>query len=141
MLSKKKNISNLINGNFEIMKEIRKSQDEIKDLRKKINEFKESSEFAENELHGEIKKLEEKHENINKTVEDIYNSQVVSDFVYDKLIDFEDRSRRNDFRIYTISESKYETREKCEDKVDEVFREKLSLDNIHIERPHHAKNR
>ena len=41
-----KNISNLINGNFEItMKEIRKSQDEIKDLRKEITEFKESLEF------------------------------------------------------------------------------------------------
>ena len=37
-----KNISDLINGSFEItMKEIRKSQDEIKDLRKEITEFKE----------------------------------------------------------------------------------------------------
>ena len=45
------NLSNLINGNFEItFKEIRKSQDEIKDLRKEINEFKESLEFTENEL-------------------------------------------------------------------------------------------
>ena len=51
-----KNISNLINGNFEItMKEIRKSQDEIKDLRKEITEFKESLEFKENELRGKIK--------------------------------------------------------------------------------------
>ena len=37
-----KNISDLINGSFEItMKEIRKSQDEIKDLGKEITEFKE----------------------------------------------------------------------------------------------------
>ena len=37
-----KNISDLINGSFEItMKEIRKSQDDIKDLRKEITEFKE----------------------------------------------------------------------------------------------------
>ena len=135
-----KNISNLINGNFEItMKEIRKSQDEIKDLRKEITEFKESLEFTENELHGKIKKLEEKHESIKKTVDEIYNSQVDSDFVYDKLIDLEDRSRRNNLRIYGISESKYETWEKCEEKVDEVFREKLGLDNIHIERAHRAK--
>ena len=89
-----KNISNLINGNFEItMKEIRKSQGEIKDLRKEITEFKESLQFTENELHGKIKKLEEKHESIKKTVDGIYNSQVDSDFVYDKLIDLEDRSR------------------------------------------------
>ena len=122
-----KNISNLINGNFEItMKEIRKSQDEIKDLRKEITEFKESLEFIENELHGKIKKLEEKHESIKKTVDEIYNSQVDSDFVYDKLIDLEDRSRRNNLRI-------------CEEKVDEVFREKLGIDNIHIERAHRVK--
>ena len=37
-----KNISDLINGSFEItMKEIKKSQDQIKDLRKEITEFKE----------------------------------------------------------------------------------------------------
>ena len=51
----------------------------------------------------------------------------------------EDRSRRNNLRIYGISESKYETWEKYEEKVDEVFREKLGLDNIHIERAHRVK--
>ena len=119
--------------------EIRKPQGEIKDLTKEITEFKESLEFTENELHGKIKKLEEKHESIKKTVDEIYNSQVDSDFVYDKLIDLEDRSRRNNLRIYGISESKYETWEKCEEKVDEVFPEKLGLDNIHIERVHRVK--
>ena len=54
-----------------------------------------------------------------------------SDFVYDELIDLEDRSRRNNLRVYGISNSKYETWEKCEEKVDEVFREKLGLENIH----------
>ena len=40
-----KNISNLINGDFEItIKEMRKFQDEIKDLRKEITKFKESLE-------------------------------------------------------------------------------------------------
>ena len=95
------------------MKEISKSQDDTKDLRKKITEFKESLEFTENELHGKIKKLEEKHESIKKTVYEIYNSEVDSDSVYDKLIDLEHRSRRNNLRIYGISESKYETWENC----------------------------
>ena len=114
-----KNISNLFNGSFEItMNEIRKSQEEIKDLRKEITEFKESLENTDNELYHKIKKLEEKHESIKKTVDEIYNSQ--------------DRSRRNNLRIYGISKSKYETWEKCEEKIDEVFREKLGLDNIHI---------
>ena len=62
-----------------------------------------------------------------------------SDFAYDKLIDLEDKSRRNNLRIYSISELKYETWEKCQEKVDEVFREKLGLDNIYIERAHLVK--
>ena len=121
------------------MKKLRKPQDEIKDLRKRITEFKENLEFTENELHGKIKNLEEKHESIKKTVDEICNSQLDSDFVYDKLIDLEDRSKRNNLRIYGISESKYETCEKGEEKVDEVFREKLGLDNSHIERAHRVK--
>ena len=88
------------------MKEIRKSQDEIKDLRKEITEFKESLELTENELHGKIKKLEVKDGSIKQTIDEIYNSQVDSDFAYDKLIDLVDRSRRNNLRIYGISESK-----------------------------------
>ena len=62
-----------------------------------------------------------------------------SNFVYDTLIDLEDRSRRNNLKIYGISESKHETWGKCEEKVDEVFREKLCLDNIHTERAHRVK--
>ena len=60
---------------------------------------------------------------------------------FDKLIDLEDRSRRNNLRIYGISESKYETWEKYEEKFDEKlgFREKLGLDNIHSERAHRVK--
>ena len=75
---------------------------------------------------------------INKTVGKIYNSND-SDFVFDKLIDLEDRSRRNNLRIYGIAEPKYETWEKCEEKVDEVYREKLGLDNIDIESVHRIK--
>ena len=48
-----------------------------------------------------------------------------SDFVCDKSIDSEERYRRNDLRIYCISQSKYESWETCEEKVDEVFLEKI----------------
>ena len=129
-------MSKLINGSFEIsLKEVRKPQDEIKDQRKEISEFKVSLEFTENELHDKMKKLQEKHEIIHKAVDEICISQVNSDFVYDKSIDSEERSRRNNLRIHGISESKYETWEKCEEKIDEVFLEKLGLEifilNVH----------
>ena len=92
------NISKLINGNFEILlKEIRKSQGEIKDLRKEISEFKVNLEFTENELYDKMKKRQEKHESINKAVGKSYISQVDSGL--------EGRSRRNNLGIYGISES------------------------------------
>ena len=87
------NRSKLINGNFKItLKEIRKTQNEIKNLRKEISEFKGNLEFTENELHEKMKKLQEKYEINNKAVDKIYISQVDSNFAYDKLIDLEGRS-------------------------------------------------
>lgn len=77
------------------MREIRKSQDEIKDPRQDINEFKVSLEFTGNELHGEMKKHQEKYKGNKTSVDEIYFCQVDSYFVYDKLIDVEGRSRRN----------------------------------------------
>ena len=77
------------------MREIRKSQDEIKDPRQDINEFKVSLELTGNELHGEMKKHQEKYMGNKTSLDEIYNFQVDSDFVYDKLIDVEGRSRRN----------------------------------------------
>ena len=75
------------------MKKIRKSQDKITDLRKEITKFKESLEFTENELHGKIKSQRKNMRALKKTVDEIYNSQVDSDFVCDKLIDLEDRPK------------------------------------------------
>ena len=77
------------------MREVRKSQDEIKDPRQDINEFKVSLEFTGKELHGEMKKHQEASKGNKTSVHEIYNFQVYSDFVYDKLIDVESRSRRN----------------------------------------------
>ena len=86
-----------------------------------------------------MKMLYEKDESINKIVDEIYTSQADSDFVYDKLIDSEDNSARNNFRIYGISGSRYETWKICEEKIDKVFREKLDLENIHIEHAQRVK--
>ena len=64
-----KNIGNLISGNFKItIEEIKKSQDEIKNLGKEIGkeicELRSSLEFTENVLEEKVKKLEERCENM-----------------------------------------------------------------------------
>ena len=69
-------ITNLINSNFQtIMAEIKKSQDDIKDLKKEINDFKTSLEFTESELQEKIENLEARHESVCKQVDEIYEYQ------------------------------------------------------------------
>ena len=116
-------ITNLINSNFQTtMAEIKKSQDDIKDLKKEINDFKASLEFTESEL-------QEKIESVCKQVDEIYEYQneIDPEYINNKLIDLEVRSRRNNLRIYGITETNDESWEKCEEHADQVFSQKLGL--------------
>ena len=136
------NITKLINGNFQTtMAELKKSQDDIKELKNEINDFKASLQFTENELKEKIQSLAKKHENICVKVEEVYDTQIDPEFVHDKLLDLEDRSKRNNLRIYGVIETNDETLEKCEEHVEQVFSEKLGLKNIRVERAHCVKRR
>ena len=61
------------------------------------------------------------------------------EYVTNKFINLEDRSRRNNLRIDGISESRNETWEECEEEIRKVLNEKLGVKNIQIERAHRAK--
>ena len=65
------------------------------------------------------------------------------DYVEQKeLIDLEDRSRRTNLRVDCILETSGETWEDCEEKLLQVFQEKLSLEcPIEIERAHRTLSR
>ena len=113
-----KNIGNLISANFKItMEEIKKSQDEIKNLGKKICDLRSSLEFNENVLEEKVKKLEERRENMETELQEFYNNQIYPECVYDKLIGLEDRSRRCNLRIDGVTERKGETWEHCEEEI------------------------
>ena len=57
------------------------------------------------------------------------------------MIDLEDRSRRNNLRIYGITGTNDESWEKCEEHADQVFSQKLGLKNIRIERANRVKRK
>ena len=57
------------------------------------------------------------------------------------MIDLEDRSRRNNLRIYGITGTKDKSWEKCEEHADHVFSQKLGLKNIRIERANRVKRK
>ena len=64
------------------------------------------------------------------------------EYVHNKLVDFEDRSRRNSLTIDGIKEKDRESWKDCATEVGKLFREKLDIeDKIIIERVHRAKNK
>ena len=77
---------------------------------------------------------------LSDRVDEIYDyHQVDPKYVANKLIDLEDRSRRNNLKTDDISESRNETWEEYEEEIQKVFNEKLSVKNIQIERAHRSK--
>ena len=81
------------------MNEIKKIQDEMKKLGKEVTYLKQSLEFTENVLEEKVKKLDEKHVNSENQLNELYNNSLESEYVYNKLNDLEDRSRRNGLRM------------------------------------------
>ena len=110
------------------MEEIKKSQEQIKELKKKVRDLKSSVEHTDADLND-----------LSDLVDEIYDYQVDPEYVTNKLIDLEDRSRRNNLRIDGMSELRNETWEECEEKIQKVFNEKLGVKNVQIERAHRSK--
>ena len=113
-----KNIGNLISANFKItMEEIKKLQDEIKNLGKETCDLRSSLQLTANVLEEKVKKLEERCENMETELQELYNNQIdpeYTEYIYNKLVDLEDRSRRCNLRIHGVTENKGETWEQCE---------------------------
>ena len=74
-------------------------------------------------------------------LQEIYNNQIDPEYIYNKLVDLEDRSRRCNLRIDGVTEKKGETWEQCEEEIQNIFKEKLGIKNINIERAHRSKGK
>ena len=128
-----KNI-NIISGNFEI------TMKEIKDLKAEVSDLKDSLEFTENVIEKKVGKLETELDDLEGKVQEIWDYQMNLDYIQHKLVELEDRSRRNNLRIDGIEEEEGETWKISEAKATKVFKEKLGIDkNIMIKRAHRTK--
>ena len=83
---------------------------------------------------------ENKLADIEHQVEEIYDYQIDSDYVEEKLIVLEDRPRRNNLRVDGIVENSGETWEDCEEKLNNCSRRNLAENALlkskeHIEHP------
>ena len=84
-------------------------------------------------LEEKVKKLRERCENMKTELQEFYNNQIDPEYVYNKLVDLEYRSTRCNLRMDGVTERKGETWEQCEDEIQNIFKEKLGLENIDIE--------
>ena len=105
-----------------------------------MNDLKKSIEFTDNVLEKKVQNIKEKAEHLDERIREIYEWQLDPEYVHNKLVELEDRSRRNNLRIDGIKEKVGESWEDCEAEVEKLFREKLDIeDKIIIERAHRTK--
>ena len=71
----KKNVINIINGNFEI------TMKEIKDLKAEVNDLKDSLEFTEHVIEKKEEKLEIELDNLDDKVQDIWDYHINPDYI------------------------------------------------------------
>ena len=124
-------ISKIIENNLVITKQ------ENGKLQEVINDSKKSIEFTENvleekieqnvgELQGKFEKVEQDVAYMNDYMEDAEN-------IHNKLVELEDRSRRNNIRIDGIKEHNKESWEECERRVHSMLKERLDTENVETE--------
>ena len=103
--------------------------------------MRKSIEFTENQLEEKVKNAENKLADIEHRINEIYDYQIDPDYVERKLIDLEDRSRKSNLRVDGILGTPWKTWEDCEEKLQQVFQEKLGLVcSIEIERAHRTSS-
>ena len=86
--------------------------------------------------------MEENLGNLESRVQEIYDYQLDTTFIKDKLTDLEDLSRQSNLRIDSIKERLNETWEDCEKEleIDAIFKESLGIEEeLVIERTHMMK--
>ena len=90
--------------------------------------MRKSIEFTGNQLEGKVSNAENKLADTENRIEEIYDYQIGLGYIKQNLIDLEDRSSRNNLRVDSILETPRETWEDFEEKLQQVFQEKLGLE-------------
>lgn len=127
-------VINLISDNNKII------NGRLDSLSKEMEDIIASIEFSDTtiaEQNTTIKTLQKTCKKIISNEEEIKNAEVTILSLQEKIIDLENRSRRNNLRIDGIKENANESWEDTEAKVKKVFTDTLGIiNNIKIERAH-----
>ena len=116
---------------------------EIKKVQSDKNELKASLEHTETVLEEKVAKAERKVEKLQEQINEFWGYQVNLErleFTERKIVDLEDRSRRNNLRVDGLSKKENEIWDECKQEVQTLIKDKLGIaKNIGIERAHQIK--
>ena len=114
----------------------------LEEISKEVRDITESVEFTEGRLDEEIATVKD---DISKTESDvrlIERDLLNPNDVSEKLIELEDRSRRNNLRFDGLTEDTNETWDDCELKIQKILSDKLEItEDVEIERCHRMGKR
>ena len=103
---------------------------ETKKVQNDKNELKASLEHTEIVIEEKVAKAEKKVEKLQEQINDLFDYQADFErleFTERKIVELEDRSRRNNLRIDGITEKENETWDECEQEVQSLIKDKLGI--------------
>ena len=114
----------------------------LNEISGEVLELTKSLEFTQGEVKEEITCIKDDLNQVKMDLQELGEDVLDPDYVTNKLIELEDRSRRNNIRIDGIEDDQNETWDSCEEKVQKLIKEKLGLKNeVEIERCHRMKKK
>ena len=116
---------------------IKDTKEHLDKISQDVSDLKQSLEYTQDETKEEIGNINTKLKDLEKNVKDIEEDLLDPEEVSSKLIELEDRSRRNNLCTDGIAEKPNKTWEECEENVQEMIKEKLGItEHIEIDRCH-----
>lgn len=114
----------------------------LEEISKEVRDITESVEFTEGRLDNEIATVKDDISKMKSDVRLIERDLLDPNDVSEKLIELEDRSRRNNLRFDGLTEDTNETWDDCERKIQKILSDKLEItEDVEIERCHRMGKR
>ena len=114
----------------------------LEEISKEVRDITESVEFTEGRLDEEIATVKDDISKMKSDVRLIEHDLLDPNDVSEKLIELEDRSRRNNLRFDGLTEDTNETWDDCERKIQKILSDKLEItEDVEIERCHRMGKR
>ena len=114
----------------------------LEEISKEVRDITESVEFTEGRLDEEIATVKDDISKMKSDVRLIERDLLDTNDVSEKLIELEDRSRRNNLRFDGLTEVTNETWDGCERKIQKILSDKLEItEDVEIERCHRMGKR